>query len=163
LVETALTGKFSTVGTHGSWGISGRFGTNVPAVAITTIQNPINFLRGINIGVSGLVFSLATVVSAGVGTPVINAGPYGKWVLALSFTRGSVLGAPLITCKGSSIIGRLGGGFGLSYDWGKTWDAVAKKLGSSGKPPISVDVKAEQMWTVIERVETIPSVRICTP
>jgi len=28
---------------------------------------------------------------------------------------------------------------------------------------VSVDVKAEQMWTVIERVETIPSVRICTP
>jgi hypothetical protein len=163
IVETALSGNNSTLAAHGRWALSGPIGVVggviSPKLELFEEESLLKSLDGINIGASGIVLAAAVVMSGGVGTPVANAGPYLKQVFSLGLTKGSVLGAPLVTCRGESVNYNLGVGIGLSLSNG-AWDTLTKKF-MPAAIPMSLDVGTEKMWTVSQRTRTIPNVPIC--
>jgi hypothetical protein len=161
MVETALTGSYSTLQAHGLWVVvrpADAVVGSLQSFELVPEQSILDSLRGMNIGVSGIVLAAAAVASAGVGTPILNAGPYVKHVFAVGLTKGSVLGAPLVVCKGASASYKLGVGVGLSIT-ASDWDAIAKRF--TTKWPLTIEPRAERLWTVWQKTQTKPNVLAC--
>jgi len=146
LVEFAFSGANSTMWATGQYKLDGPLGiVNGAAVtpSFTVIKPMINDIHGITVGVSGIVMASEFRWLLGVGNELFQAGPYGKIIVAVGTSRGSfaslMIGGPLsnplhpkIDCRGVTIKGDLGLGFGVVIDenWSKLLDKYHLKTDS---------------------------------
>jgi hypothetical protein len=161
-VETALSGKNSTLTAHGRWSLDGAVGvtgTTPAKPAFGVVQSIIDSIGGIAVGPSGLVTGFEVKFMVGVGLPGASTGPYGKFRASIGITNGSALGAPLARCRRADLVIKGGGGLGLSL--GTTATAAITKA-VPGLPPFKAELEAELMGTIIERTQTTPKVPLCS-
>jgi hypothetical protein len=159
-VETAITGKNSTVVASGQYKLDGPIGMkedSVVAPTFSVVHSIIDSLTGITLGPSGIVVAVKMKIGAGVGTASANAGPWGAVVTSIGVTNGSSLGAPLARCKGATLDLRLEGGVSISID-----DSVMKVLKRvlPKKLKLGSDLKLANK-TVLHRDQVVPDVPVC--
>ena len=79
IVETAITGKNSTLVASGKWGLAGPIGfdgSKLLAPTFTVQQSIIDSLSGITLGPSGIVLAVDMKFQVGIGTSALSAGPF---------------------------------------------------------------------------------------
>lgn len=158
-VETAITGKNSTIFATGKYGLEGPIGLeggNFLAPKFTVQQSIIDSLGGITLGPSGVVLAVKMKVQAGLGIPVASAGPFGSVTTSLGITNGSSLGASLTRCKGATLDMFVGGGVSISIST-PVLDAL-KILLPAGT---SIPNKKELSTNVLHRTQVVPDVPLC--
>lgn len=159
-VETAITGKNSTVVASGQYKLDGPIGMkegSVVAPTFSVVRSIIDSLTGITLGPSGLVVAVKMKIGAGVGTANASAGPWGAVVTSIGVTNGSSLGAPLARCKNATLDLRLEGGVGISID-----DSTARILKRvlPKKLKLGSDLTLANK-TVLHRSQVVPDVPLC--
>ncbi len=98
VIETALTGKNSTLFAGGEYGLDGPIGLSGGKILEPTFsvkKSVTDSIGGITLGPSGLVVAVKMKLLAGIGTPAATVGPYGTFTAAIGVTNGSSLGAAL--------------------------------------------------------------------
>jgi hypothetical protein len=159
-VETALTGRNSTITALGKYGLEGPIGVqggDILSPTFTVEQSIIDSLAGITLGPSGVVFAVKMKVQAGLGIPEANAGPYGFVTTSIGVTNGSSLGASLARCRGATLDMEVGGG--VAYEISSVlFDALKRML----PPGTDIPDKAEAKKNVLHRSQIVPDVPLCT-
>ncbi|MER7332187.1 MULTISPECIES: hypothetical protein [unclassified Micromonospora] len=162
VIETALTGKNSTLTAHGKWGLVGALGvqSGTPLVpTFSVITSMMDSIGGITLGPSGLVIAPEFKFSLGFGVPGASAGPYAKFRFAAGVTNGSAFGAPLARCTRVDLIIKGGFGMGLNID-GEFAKLISALI--PGRPKFKADLEKELMWDIVKRSQTLPDVPLCT-
>ena len=158
-VETAITGKNSTILATGQYGLEGPIGLsggNFLSPKFTVKQSIIDSLQGITLGPSGVVVAVKMKVQAGIGIPAASAGPFGSVTTSLGVTNGSSLGASLVRCKGATLDMEVGGGVSISIST-PLLEAM-KKLFPFGT---SIPNTKEGSVNVLHRTQVVPDVPLC--
>jgi hypothetical protein len=161
-IETALSGKNSTLTAHGRWSLDGPVGltgTTPAKPGFGVVDSIIESIGGIAVGPSGLVLGFEFKFMTGVGIPGASTGPYGKVRASIGITNGSALGAPLARCRRADLVIKGGGGLGLSLGTSVT-KAIATTI--PGLPPFKAELEAELMGTIVDRTQTLPEVPLCS-
>ncbi len=120
-VETAFSGKNSTLSGEATYGLQGGFGivAGTPSTPVFTVQKSLlDSLSGITVGASGVVIAVKFKFQVGIGVPGFTAGPYLSLTFSLGVGQGSVIGSPLAECRGAtfSISAAVGAGMGISLE-----------------------------------------------
>jgi hypothetical protein len=161
VIETAFSGKDSTLFASGKYGLAGPLGIweGVPtAPSFSVEQSLIDSIGGLPIGPSGIVFAMKLKVLLGIGTAATSAGVYGILDTSLGLTNGSALGAPLARCRGATLDIKVGGGVGLDIP-----APVAAALKALLPTSFKVEKKSvETSTTIVHRSQVIPDVPLCT-
>jgi hypothetical protein len=157
LIETAISGNNSTVGTSGSYDLSGPIGVqggNIVRPTVTVKHNFLDSIGGVTLGPSGIVFGMKFKLHFGLGMPGLVAGPYVTFTFSIGFTKGSMLGSPLATCKNVTVGFWIGAGAGLTIDLEKF---------SSFLPDVlkKIKIENEKSWNVYTLEQTVPDVPLC--
>jgi hypothetical protein len=159
-VETALTGKNSTLLATGKYKLDGPIGISggeLKGPKFSVEQSIIDSLSGITIGPSGIVAAVKIDCLLGVGLPLLGeSGPYGTFTTSVGVTNGSSLGAPLARCKNATLDLRVGGGAELDIP-DAIWDALTALLPAGTK----IDKSVEASTTILHREQTVPDVPLC--
>ncbi len=158
-IETAITGKNSTIAATGKYGLEGPIGLsggNFLTPKFTVEQSIIDSLQGITLGPSGVVLAVKMKVQAGIGIPAASAGPFGSVTTSLGVTNGSSLGASLVRCKGATLDMEVGGGVRISIST-PLLEAM-KKLFPFGT---SIPNTKEASANVLHRTQVVPDVPLC--
>jgi hypothetical protein len=158
-VETAITGKNSTIFATGQYGLDGPIGVsggNFLSPKFTVKQSIIDSLQGITLGPSGVVVAVKMKVQAGLGIPAASAGPFGSVTTSLGVTNGSSLGASLVRCRGATLDMEVGGGVSISIST-PLLEAL-KKLMPAGT---SIPTTKEASTNVLHRTQVVPDVPLC--
>ena len=158
-VETAITGKNSTIAATGMYGLEGPIGISggsIVSPTFTVKQSIIDSLQGITLGPSGVVFAVKMKVQAGLGIPEASAGPFGTITTSLGVTNGSSLGASLARCKGATLDMLVGGGASVSIST-PLLEALKKLL------PFGTDIPTtiETSTNILHRSQVVPDVPLC--
>ena len=158
-VETAITGKNSTIAATGKYGLDGPIGISggtflTPKFSVQ--QSIIDSLQGITLGPSGVVLAVKMKVQAGIGIPAASAGPFGSVTTSLGVTNGSSLGASLVRCKGATLDMEVGGGVNVSIS-SSLLDALKLLL----PPGTSIPTETEAKANVLHRTQVVPDVPLC--
>ena len=159
-VETAITGKNSTIAATGMYGLEGPIGISggsIVAPTFTVKQSIIDSLQGITLGPSGVVFAVKMKVQAGLGIPEASAGPFGTVTTSLGVTNGSSLGASLARCKGATLDMLVGGGASVSIST-PLLDALKKLL----PPGTNIPTSVETSTNILHRSQVVPDVPLCS-
>lgn len=162
VIETALTGKNSTLTASGKWGLVGALGmqSGTPLVpTFSVITSMMDSISGITLGPSGLVIAPEFKFSLGFGVPGASAGPYAKFRFAAGVTNGSAFGAPLARCTRVDLVIKGGFGMGINID-GELGKLIGDRL--PGRPKFKADLESEFLWDIVKRSQTIPDVPLCT-
>ncbi|MEU5944446.1 hypothetical protein ABZ793_02665 [Micromonospora sp. NPDC047465] len=162
VIETALTGKNSTITASGKWGLVGALGmqSGTPLVpTFSVITSMMDSISGITLGPSGLVIAPEFKFSLGFGVPGASAGPYAKFRFAAGVTNGSAFGAPLARCTRVDLVIKGGFGMGINID-GELGKLIGDRL--PGRPKFKADLESEFLWDIVKRSQTIPDVPLCT-
>ena len=163
LIETALTGKNSTVFATGKYKLDGPLGVTARGVQIPTLsvqQSLLDSISGIAIGPSGIVGATKIKVRVGFGTPAASAGPYVALTASTGVTQGSALGAPLARCHSASLDLKFSTGIGIE---------VGPQLLSFLKALLPAKSKFEGGWEssvetstpIFDKSQTQPDVPLC--
>ncbi|GAA4559042.1 hypothetical protein [Planotetraspora kaengkrachanensis] len=165
LVETAFSAKNATISAGGEWGLSGPLGLDGGTVLTPTFsvrKSIMDSLRGVSIGVEGIVVAAEFRFGIMVGLPVAGAGPYVGVVASLGLTNGSAAGrvglplaGPAVKCKGTTLVLTVRGGAGISLS-APLSKAIEKAL--KVKVPTEKDVKKKD---IVNRTVTQPDVPLC--
>lgn len=159
LVETALTGKNSTLLASGTYGLDGPIGITdgtVTTPKFTVVSSIVDSLSGITLGPSGIVAAVSLKAMVGIGTPALNAGPFTRLTAAVGAAFGSSLGAPLARCRGATLDLQGGGGAGIAIS-----SSVVPVLRSLLPPGTKLDVAYETSTTILHRAQIVPDVPLC--
>ncbi|MDG4798204.1 hypothetical protein [Micromonospora sp. WMMD1082] len=105
-------GEFSLAGSLGYGYANGRFGPQV-SKNFQRKESLINSLRGVPVGVMGLLIEHRVRFDVGFSAFVLKAGLFFEVSTAYGTTIGSALGAPLAVCRGVGIGVR--GSYGIGY------------------------------------------------
>ncbi|MFG3698315.1 hypothetical protein ACGF5C_10410 [Micromonospora sp. NPDC047620] len=162
VIETALTGKNSTLTASGKWGLVGALGMQAGTPLVPTfsvITSMMDSISGITLGPSGLVIAPEFKFSLGFGVPGASAGPYAKFRFAAGVTNGSAFGAPLARCTRVDLVIKGGFGMGINID-GELGKLIGDRL--PGRPKFKADLESEFLWDIVKRSQTIPDVPLCT-
>jgi hypothetical protein len=163
LIETALTGKNSTVFATGKYKLDGPLGITPGGVQVPTLsvqQSLLDSISGIAIGPSGIVGTTKIKVRVGFGTPAASAGPYVALTASTSVTQGSALGASLVRCHGASLNLKFSTGIGIE---------VSPQLLSFLKALLPAKSKFEGGWEssvetstpIFDKSQVQPNVPLC--
>lgn len=163
LIETALTGKNSTVFATGKYKLDGPLGITGRGVQVPTLsvqQSLLDSISGIAIGPSGIVGATKIKVRVGFGTPAASAGPYVALTASTGITQGSALGAPLARCHSATLDLKFSTGIGLE---------VSPQLLSFLKALLPAKSKFEGGWEssvetstpIFNKSQTQPDVPLC--
>ncbi|NUR27688.1 MAG: hypothetical protein HOV83_17900 [Catenulispora sp.] len=163
LVETALTGKNSTVFATGKYKLDGPLGITahgfqIPALSVQ--QSILDSISGVAIGPSGIVAATKLKVKVGFGTPAASAGPYVGLTASTGITQGSALGSPLALCRSATLDLKLSTGIGVE---------ITPQLLSFLKALFPAKSKFEGGWEsvaetsapIFSKSQTQPSVALC--
>ncbi len=158
---TAFTSKNSTLKAGGLYSLKGPIGivSGVPVLPeLTVTSSLVDSIRGISLTPAGVTLASELKVQLGVGIPKFLAGPYLKFVLSVGLTNGSALGAPLARCTGAALVGKAGGGVGVTM----STEATAALKAFLGLPfKLGVAVEKERLATFIDRTSVVPDVPLC--
>ncbi|MGW4500805.1 hypothetical protein ACWENR_19590 [Micromonospora sp. NPDC004336] len=160
-LETALTGRNSTLTAEGEWAMNGPVGVagNEPLTPRFSTTTPlIDSIGGISIGPSGLVVGAEFRFVLGFGIPGVAAGPYVKLRASIGVTNGSALGAPLARCQRVDRVIKIGSGVGLNLD-GELAELISQRI--PGRPKLKADLETEVLFTVDKSSQVRPEVPLC--
>ncbi|GAA4594416.1 hypothetical protein GCM10023194_61220 [Planotetraspora phitsanulokensis] len=165
LVETAFSAKNATISAGGEWGLSGPLGLDGGTVLTPTFsvrKSIMDSLRGVSIGVEGIVVAAEFRFGIMVGLPVAGAGPYVGVVASLGLTNGSAAGrvglplaGPAVKCKGTTLVLTVRGGAGINLS-APLAKAIEKTL--KVKVPAEKDIRKKD---IVNRTVTQPDVPLC--
>jgi hypothetical protein len=165
LVETAFTAKNANISASGEWGLTGPLGLDGGTVltpAFSVHKSIMDSLRGVSIGVEGIVVAAEFRFGLMVGLPVAGAGPSAGVVASLGLTNGSAAGriglplaGPAVKCRGTTLVVTVRGGVGinLSAPLSKAMEKVLKV-----KVPPEKDLLKKD---IVNRTVTQPDVPLC--
>jgi hypothetical protein len=160
-VDFAFTSKDSTVWGNGAYRITGPLGVvggtaQTPKIEVIT---PVSTsLGGVSIGPIGFVVGVEPKVMLGFGiADVLNGGFYGKLRGTFGIARGSVLGTPLVDCRG--VTWKIEGGLGVGVNYTVTAATLAALLGKTNTGEIEVAEAMVPIWS--PPTSTTPDVPIC--
>jgi len=139
-VETAFSGKNSTLAASGSYALDGPIGvTNGNAVVptLTVKSSMLSSLQGITIGPSGVVVAGKIKLQFGLGVPGSVAGPFVSVTESIGVAKGSALGTAIKDCRGITVA--VFGGIGVGFQ--TNVDALTRLLGSSVKLKVEEETK----------------------
>lgn len=159
IVETALTGKNSTLLGSGEYALDGPIGIadgKISTPKFTVVSSIIDSLSGITLGPSGIVAAVSLKGMIGLGTPALSAGPFTSLTAAVGVTNGSSLGAPLARCRGATLDLKGGGGAGIAIS-----SAVVPILRGFLPPGTKLDIGVETSTTILHRQQVVPDVPLC--
>lgn len=121
LVQTAFTAKNSTLTAHGSYLISGPLqsgtsggSTTGSSPTIEVRQSLLSSLRGVSVGVNGIVVAWHVRFVLGLGIPAAFVGPHVGLTISSTVTRGSDLG--IVVCRMTSVDATVNGGVGFKVE-----------------------------------------------
>jgi hypothetical protein len=118
LIETALGGNNATLSASSKYDLVGPIGVEQGKMMVPTATetNPIvESVKGISLGVSGVVFTHEIRAMVGVGVPAFFTGPYGKVVFAAGVTHSSALnGGFAQDCRATTLKFDAGAGWGVA-------------------------------------------------
>ncbi|HUF53876.1 MAG TPA: hypothetical protein VMR52_08915 [Dehalococcoidia bacterium] len=100
LVQTAFTAKNGNLSASGLWKLDGSLGFNGQTLLTPEMTEEVSILeslRGVSVGVNGIVVAAEFRFGATIGLPVAGAGPWGSLTMSLGLTNGSSLG--IVQCK----------------------------------------------------------------
>lgn len=160
IIETAITGKNSTLVASGKWGLAGPIGidgSKLLAPTFTVQQSIIDSLSGITLGPSGIVLAVDMKFQVGLGTSALSAGPFATITVALGLTNGSSLGAPLARCRGASL--DLKGGAGVGLELSEAAVPILKAILPKGT---KLKYSIETSTTLLHRAQVVPDVPLCS-
>jgi hypothetical protein len=159
LVQTAFSGKNSTLEGSGAYTLDGPIGLDAGKVTGPTLglkQSLLESLRGITLGPSGVVLAVRFKVQVGVGMPGMLAGPYATVTVSTGVTKGSSLGASLATCRGVTLNILVGGGAGLQIDLKRILPFLPASF-----PKSKVKIESEVNVSVFSKTQVLPDVPLC--
>jgi hypothetical protein len=158
LIETAFSGRNTTLVARGDYGLQGPIGLDKGVVYKPTlvVKEPmLQSIRGVTVGPSGIVAAMEVRILLGFGESLAMAGPYAKLVAAVGVSRGSVLGISLADCRSVTLKVDAGLGVGAVLD-----SRVAKLLDALKVRKTEVEL-AESLITVYNLTKTVPDVPLC--
>jgi hypothetical protein len=159
IVETALTGKNSTLLASGQYALDGPIGIadgKISTPKFTVVSSIIDSLSGITLGPSGVVAAVGLKGMIGLGTPALSAGPFTSLTAAVGVTNGSSLGAPLARCRGATLDLKGGGGAGIAIS-----SSVVPILRGFLPPGTKLNIGTETSTTILHREQVVPDVPLC--
>ena len=162
-VDTALSGKNSTLTAQGSYDLSGPIGVqNGTAVAptLSVAQSLIKSISGITIGASALTLAVRLKLMLGVGAPGFATGPFMSVTASFGIGRGSVLGSPIADCRTGSLNLWVGGGTGIEIDLGRI-AAIAPAVVGPWLKSATFSMEKEVNTNVLSRTQTLPDSGAC--
>jgi len=162
-VDTALSGKNSTLSAKGSYDLSGPIGVeNGTAVSptLSVAQSLIQSINGITIGASALTLAVRLKLMLGVGAPGFATGPFMSVTVAVGIGRGSVLGSPIADCRTGSLNLWVGGGTGIEVDLGRIAEIAPGVVGPWLKSA-TFSMEKEVNTNVLSRTQTLPNSGAC--
>ena len=142
LLQTAFSAKNSTLEAHGAWTTEGPLsfdrtsGTvSVVTPTITPTSDILESLKGISVGVNGIVFATEMRVMLGLGVSAANAGPYARLITSVGLTVGSDIGfaGQAMKCRQATVTvtGAFGAGLALSKSVASSLNGLFQRLGSA--------------------------------
>jgi hypothetical protein len=161
-VETAFTGRNSTLSAHGSYALDGPIGIEdgKPLVPVLTVRSSIlDSLSGITVGASGVVFAAKFKYHGGIGVYGLVVGPYLTLTVSVGLGQGSVIGAPLAECKGATLGVWIGVGGGFSANPARLAWLLGQRFATS-KYTLKLEDDLAQVQ-VIDRRAVRPDVPLC--
>jgi hypothetical protein len=162
-VDTALSGKNSTLTASGSYDLSGPIGLqNGTAVAptLTVAQSLIESISGVTVGASAVTVAVRVKALLGVGGPGMAAGPFMSFTASVGIARGSILGSPIADCRTGSLNLWVGGGTGIEVDLSRVAEFAPKLLGP-WLSKLSFSLEKEHNTNVLSRTQTLPNSGAC--
>jgi hypothetical protein len=159
LIETALGGNNATLSAAGKYDLNGALGVEhgkIITPKATENGSVVESVKGLSLGVSGVVFTVEARFMTGIGVPAFFTGPYAKFVTATGVTHASALNMGLMQdCRASTVKFDAGVGWGLqipkpevafltSLLKGKKFDSEAYELSQTyyRNDSFSPDIKA---------------------
>ncbi|MEU2614859.1 hypothetical protein ABZ570_25215 [Micromonospora sp. NPDC007271] len=166
LVTTGFSAKNGNIRATGKWGLSGPIGYVQSAVLTPTFsvqKSIVQSIRGVSIGVEGLVVAAEFRFGFMLGLPVAGAGPFVGIVASVGVTNGSAAGrvglplpvGPGVKCRGSTLVltVRAGEGISVSAPLTKAIEHVLK---------ISIPKEADFIKKdIVNRTVVEPDVPLC--
>ncbi|CAN5347174.1 hypothetical protein BH11PSE14_BH11PSE14_08950 [soil metagenome] len=135
LIETALGGKNATLSASSRFNMNGALGGQGGKVITPTATEKgsiVDSIKGVSLGVSGLVFTFETRFMTGVGVPAFFTGPYAKFIAATGVTHASSLNMGLMQdCHATTVKFDAGVGWGFQIPLPQV--TVLKSLLKGGK------------------------------
>ncbi|MFJ8580012.1 hypothetical protein [Micromonospora sp. NPDC093277] len=166
LVTTGFSAKNGNIKATGKWGLDGPIGYVQSTVLTPTfsVQDSIvKSIRGVSIGVEGIVVAAEFRFGLMLGLPVAGAGPFVGIVASIGVTNGSAAGriglplpvGPGVKCRGSTLVltVRAGEGISLSEPLTKAIEYVLK---------VSIPKEADLIKKdIVNRTVVEPDVPLC--
>ena len=120
LVRTAFSAKDSTLSAQGVWSIDGALGFGYRDGSFGLLQpsapqvrrSLLDSIRGVSVGVNGLVLGHRLEIKAAIGWDVFSVGPYTELITSIGIVRGSDLASPLVVCRQANLNMWVGAGIG---------------------------------------------------
>ncbi|MFE9655916.1 hypothetical protein [Micromonospora sp. NPDC006431] len=166
LVSTGFSAKNGNIKATGKWGLDGPIGyvqSSVLTPAFSVQESIVKSIRGVSIGVEGIVVAAEFRFGFMLGLPVAGAGPFVGIVASVGVTNGSAAGriglplpvGPGVKCRGSTLVltVRAGEGISLSEPLVK---AIEQVLGV-GIPQEADFIKKD----IVNRTVVEPDVPLC--
>ncbi|MFL5492746.1 MAG: hypothetical protein ACJ8DC_00025 [Gemmatimonadales bacterium] len=167
LVQTAFTAKNSTLSAHGSYAISGPLtsktsggNTSASSPTIQVRQSLLSSLRGVSVGVNGIVVGWSVRVVFGFGIPEAFVGPHVGLTLSSTVTRGSDLG--IVLCRQASADAAVNTGLGFKLE--PTFIDWLKNTFIRGKSSLNTKLDSDLIdanQTIFHWEDTEPNVALC--
>ncbi|SCF05913.1 hypothetical protein GA0074695_3174 [Micromonospora viridifaciens] len=166
LVTTGFSAKNGNIKATGKWGLNGPIGYVQSTVLTPTfsVQDSIvESIRGVSIGVEGLVVAAEFRFGFMLGLPVAGAGPFVGIVASVGVTNGSAAGrigmplpvGPGVKCRGSTLVLTVRAGEGISVSAPLT-KAIEHVLG------VSIPKEADFIKKdIVNRTVVQPDVPLC--
>lgn len=166
LVTTGFSAKNGNIRATGRWGLDGPIGYVQSAVLTPTFsvqESIVKSIRGVSIGVEGIVVAAEFRFGFMLGLPVAGAGPFVGIVASVGVTNGSAAGrvglplpvGPGVKCRGSTLVLTVRAGEGLS---------VSEPLTRAIEQVLKVSIPTEADFIkkdVVNRTVVEPDVPLC--
>ena len=159
MVETAFSGKSSTLKAKGAYKLTGPIGIDhgkLEGPSLEVTSSLLDSLQGINLGPEGIVVAAKFKFQFGVGGPGVVVGPYISFIASVGMARGSTLGSPLATCRGVTLDLFVGGGAGLQFDGARILPFLPPSVRR-----IKIETEALKNVNVFHGVSTQPAGAVC--
>ena len=162
-IETAFSGKNSTLSGTGEYQLSGPIGIEggkpvVPQLKV--VRSLLDSLKGITVGPSGVVIAVKWKFQGGVGLYGFVVGPYLTFTVAVGVGRGSVIGAALAECQGATLAMWVGAGGGFNLNASKLGWLLGKDSLVTKYLKAKIDIDLLQFQVVNKKAVT-PDVPLC--
>lgn len=161
IIEAAFGAMNTSLDASGEYALSGALGMMNGTLAtpkMTLTRSMLESIKGVSLGVTGMVWASEARFLVGAGIPAAMAGPYSKVTISTGILRGSDLAAPLVTCIGQTLKVDMAYGFAAQMS-STVHEALEKLLGTRVRAEAEVAEKNETSWDVRAARPDVPLCR----